>query len=62
MAELVYKSLEEASEDTGITKTILYQLVHRQDFPAMKVGRRWIIHKALLAEWIEDRAKERAQL
>lgn len=54
--------MEEASEDTGITKTILYQLVHRQDFPAMKVGRRWIIHKALLAEWIEDRAKERAQL
>lgn len=62
MSELTYKSLEEAAEDTNIPKSILYKLVNREDFPALKVGQRWVIPKALLAEWIEERARERAKL
>lgn len=62
MAELTYKSLEEAAADTNIPKSILYKLVNREDFPALKVGQRWVIPKALLAEWIEEQARKRAKL
>mgnify|MGYP005846386763 CR=1 FL=1 len=29
------------------------QLVHRRDFPSLKVGRKWKVNKKGLAHWLE---------
>ena len=61
MPELNY-SLTEAAKAMGISRNELYRVVHREDFPGYKIGDRWIIPKAALAEWNEKMAKERAKL
>ena len=59
---LNYKSLKEAAEALGISEPSLRTLVHRDDFPGYKAGRRWVIPKKELAEWNGKLARERAEL
>ena len=56
MAELVY-SVREAAEALGISRRSMYELLHREDFPAsLKIGGRRLISKELLAEWVRQQA------
>ena len=59
---LNYKSLKEAAEALGVSEPSLRSLVHRDDFPGYKTGRRWVIPKKSLAEWNAKMAAERAEL
>ncbi len=53
MAELVY-NVTEAAAALGISRRTMYELMNREDFPAsLKVGRRRLISKARLAEWVD---------
>jgi len=63
VAELVY-NVTEAAEALGISRRSMYELMHREDFPAtLKIGRRRLISKELLAQWVRDQAqKESATL
>ena len=61
MAELTY-TLEGAAQALGISRPSMYKLLHREDFPAYKVGAHWKISKAALADWSDRQAKERATL
>ena len=42
----------------GISRVTAYELVHRSDFPAVKLGRRILIPKAALEAWLEQQAGE----
>ncbi len=56
MAELVY-NVTEAAQALGISRRTMYELMHREDFPpALKIGRRRLISKELLAEWVKAQA------
>lgn len=55
MAELTY-SVTEAAEAIGVSRRTMYDLIHRQDFPTLKVGGRRLISKELLAEWVKAQA------
>lgn len=55
MAELVY-NVTEAAEALGISRRSMYDLMHREDFPTLKVGGRRLISKELLAEWVRIQA------
>ena len=56
MAELVY-NVTEAAEALGISRRSMYELLHREDFPAtLKIGGRRLISKELLAQWVRDQA------
>ncbi|MDE7245110.1 MAG: helix-turn-helix domain-containing protein [Oscillospiraceae bacterium] len=61
-SELNYKNLEEAAKALGYSVDKLRTIVHREDFPGYKVGERWYIPKAELAEWNAKMAKEKARL
>jgi len=56
MAELVY-NVTEAAEALGISRRSMYDLMHREDFPTLKVGGRRLISKELLAEWVREQAQ-----
>jgi len=34
------------------------ELAHKPGFPAIRVGRRWVIPRMLLKEWLEEEAKK----
>ena len=57
MAELVY-SVTEAAAALGISRRAMYDLLHREDFPTLKVGGRRLISRELLAEWVRQQAKK----
>ncbi len=57
MAELVY-NVTEAAQALGISRRSMYELMHREDFPTLKVGRRRLISKELLAEWVRTQAQK----
>ena len=55
MAELVY-SVAEAAEALGISRPAMYNLIHQEGFPTLKVGARRLISRELLAEWVRVQA------
>lgn len=58
VAELTY-NVTEAAEALGISRHSMYELLHREDFPTLKVGGRRLISKKLLAEWVDAQAKKK---
>lgn len=40
----------------GISRPVAYELVHRADFPAIRVGRRILIPKNALERWLEQQS------
>ena len=55
MAELTY-NVTEAAAALGISRRSMYELLHREDFPTLKVGGRRLISRELLAEWVRQQA------
>ena len=63
MAELTY-SVTEAAQALGVSRRTMYDLLHKEGFPTLKVGGRRLISRELLAEWVRVQAggqKEAAQ-
>ena len=60
MAELTY-SVKEAAEALGISRPSMYNLIHKEGFPTLRVGGRRLISKELLAEWVRTQAGGSAQ-
>lgn len=45
-------SVKEAAEALGVGLPIMYQLVHAEGFPVMKIGARQLISREGLKEWV----------
>lgn len=41
----------------GIGRNAAYNLIHREDFPALRVGKRWVVPVSALERWLENQAK-----
>lgn len=61
MKESIYKSYDDlplflnteiVAKLLGISKTSCYELVHRKDFPALKIGSRIVVPKEKFQEWV----------
>lgn len=55
VSKLTY-SVDEAAQVLGVSRCTLYKLIHRSDFPALKVGNRQLISREGLAEWVRRQA------
>ena len=56
MNERLAVNAAEAAELLGISVPVLRQLTRRADFPAVKLGRRWVISVAGLQKWLDAQA------
>lgn len=56
MSERIAVNAAEAAEMLGISVPVLRQLTRRADFPAVKLGRRWVISVAGLQRWLDEQA------
>ena len=57
MNDKVALSITEAAEALGVSRSMMYQLIYREDFPAFKVGTRTLIPKKGLEEWVNKQPK-----
>lgn len=53
-------NVTETAQALGISVTSCYNLVHRADFPAIRVGGRWVIPVENLKAWMTAQAEEKA--
>lgn len=49
-----YISVSEASKIIKVGKDTIYKLAKQPGFPCVKIGKRYIINKGKLFEWVES--------
>ena len=49
-------TVPEVAEALGVGLSSAYQLIHREDFPSIPIGRSVRIRRAKQAEWVERQA------
>lgn len=49
-------NVTEAAEALGVSRTVVYQLMRRGDFPSFKIGSRTVVPKKALEEWANRQA------
>lgn len=50
-------SVEETAKELGICTKSCYELVHRQDFPTIRIGKRIRVSREGLAEWVRKQVQ-----
>ena len=51
-------SVSEAARRLGISKSLMYTISRRSDFPAFQLGSRIVLSEQGLAAWVEAHAKK----
>jgi len=51
-------TVRELAEELGICVPNAYELVHRQDFPAISLGRRIIVPRVAFENWLAQKAQQ----
>ena len=49
-------SVAEAAQMLGISAPKAYELTHRADFPAFRIGKRTLVSRRLLEKWVDREA------
>lgn len=52
-------SVAEAAEELGISTRFAYDLTHREDFPAIRIGHRTRVSREGLREWVRSQEQNR---
>ena len=55
-------SITEVSELLGVSRPVVHQLIHQPDFPSFRIGKRYVIPKSALEEWVSLQVKEKMDL
>ena len=67
MKKSIYKSYDELpllltvkqlADLLGVSDSIVYELIQEDGFPSLRIGKRIVIPKEELREWISTRTKE----
>ncbi len=62
MDSRVTLNLSQAADTLGVSVPTMRTLVNRADFPAFKIGTRWLISRSALEEWATSQAVKRTEL
>jgi excisionase family DNA binding protein len=49
-------TVAEAAETLSVSIPTVYELVHRDGFPSLRVGRKWLVSRTGLETWIASQA------
>lgn len=55
-------NISEAAEVAGISEPTMRQLVNLDSFPALRIGRRWVIPVASFNAWLMEQAEARTSM
>lgn len=54
-------SLNDAAKLLNISRPTMLQLARRDDFPAFRIGRRWVINGEALQRWLDAQVEAKPQ-
>lgn len=52
LSEKIALSVKETAVMLSVSEHTVYDLLHREDFPAMKIGGRTLVSRSRLEEWV----------
>ncbi len=55
-------NVNELADYSGLSEDKIRQLVHTEDFPAFRNGKKWLINRELFDDWHKKVASEHRQL
>lgn len=58
MENKITLNMNEAAQLVGVSVPVMRELAQRPDFPSIRVGKRWVIPRNLLIEWLETEARK----
>ena len=56
--EKITLSVTETAALLGVSRPLVYQLIHRRDFPSFKIGGRTVISRKALEEWVASQVNQ----
>jgi excisionase family DNA binding protein len=59
-SEALTYSVEQAAEVLGVSRSKMYDILHRPGFPVVDVGNRRLIPRRQLERWLENQCERRA--
>lgn len=62
MEERYALTLEEAAKSLGVSMPTMRKIASNNNFPAFRIGKRWIIPCQAFAEWLDKQARKRAAM
>lgn len=51
-------SVSETARILGISRPTVYQLLRRSDFPAFRIGSRWLVSRSGLEAWVKAQSEK----
>ena len=55
-SEKMALTITETAQVLGVSRPTVYKLLHREGFPAFRIGNRVLISRAKLAEWVNTQS------
>lgn len=55
-----YMNATETAAMLGVSKSLLYKILKQPDFPACRLGGKWIISREGVEEWLKERMSMKA--
>ncbi len=62
MEERYALTFEEAAESMGVSLPTMRKIANQKDFPAIRIGKRWLIPCRAFADWLDKQAREKATM
>ncbi len=62
MEERYALTFEEAAESMGVSLPTMRKIANQKDFPAFRIGKRWLIPCRAFADWLDKQAREKATM
>lgn len=59
--ERLTMSVSEAAAELGVSTKKMYDVVHRRDFPTVKIGTRIRVSREGLREWVRNHEQNRTE-
>ena len=60
--EILTYNLRTGAAAAGLSAPTFLALLHAGEIPALRCGRRWVIPRASLEQWLVKKAEERGQI
>lgn len=49
-------TVREAAETLGLSRATVYTLIHRDDFPSIRIGSKILINTKKVQEWVDNQS------
>ena len=53
----LFLNVNDLSKALGIAPSSCYELMHKKDFPSIRIGKRLVVQREKFIEWVDEQSK-----